>query len=93
MEGYEFTENKQCAERYGITYSTMSEAKGACDQDSLCTMFDNYQCDGSVFQTCKGHTASSSTEGSCMWMRQKGKKNLIGITNYIGVFLVICAMA
>ena len=37
-------------------------------------MIDDSNCDGSGYQLCKSREAQTINDGSCVWLRQKGKK-------------------
>jgi len=66
---YTYRSNQYCTSFHGNYYSTLEEAKTACDADSNCMGFNDYRCNGSQYRLCSLGGSWSSQSGVCGYER------------------------
>ena len=65
VNGYLPIENHYCSSKIQSEYTTIDEAKQACNNDPECTMFADNDCgSGEKYELCGGHSAVKH-ESSC----------------------------
>ena len=65
VKGYLPIEKHSCSSQNTIEYTTIDEAKQACNNDPECTMFADNDCgSGEKYELCGGHSAVIH-ESSC----------------------------
>ena len=78
LTGYDFAKDKYCSanDRLAGPFTTLPDAKTACDQDNLCEMIEDWGCDGSGYHTCKNSDSDHYGIETCVWIRQYDCKDV-----------------
>ena len=53
------------------SHKTLQAAKAACSKDNECDCIWDQDCDDDGWKISKGHNVSSSSLGSCAWLKSK----------------------
>ena len=81
LTGYDFAKDKYCSanDRLAGPFTTLLDAKIACDQDNLCEMIEDWGCGGSGYHTCKSSDSDHYGRETCVWARQYGCKDVYSL--------------
>ena len=67
---YAYLENRWCWSKAIKSFTSLQEAKDACNLEKYCGCIQDWLCDGSPY-TIHEHSTFSSSTGTCAWLKCK----------------------